>query len=88
MCGNIVHGHTCDEYSILVSIWGMIEVVCLASLYLLLQHLRVLQGGRYQTGIFDGVLYHFTCSLVEDNIRHFFSYAVHRIKMFLLAREN
>jgi hypothetical protein len=27
ICGNIVHGHTCDEYSVLVSKPGMIEVV-------------------------------------------------------------
>jgi hypothetical protein len=41
----------------------------------MLQHLRVVQGDRYKAGVFDDILYHFTCSLVEDNVRHFFANA-------------
>jgi hypothetical protein len=54
----------------------------------MLQHLRVVQGGRDKTGVFDNVLYHFLCGLVEDNVSHLYANVFHQMKMFLHAREN
>jgi hypothetical protein len=38
--------------------------------------------------MFDGILYHFTHCLVEDNVSHVITNAFHQIKVFLRAREN
>jgi hypothetical protein len=67
---------------------GQVDVIRLVGPYRLLSHLRVVQGRRYKADIFDGILYHFTRSLVEDNASHFFANAFHQTKMFLRAREN
>jgi hypothetical protein len=39
----------------------------------MVQHLQVVQGGRDKADVFDGVLYHFSCSLVEDNVSHLYA---------------
>jgi hypothetical protein len=67
---------------------GQVDVVRLAGLYRLLHHLRVVQGDRYKVGMSNGVLYHFTHILVEDNVSHFFANAFHQTKIFLRASEN
>jgi hypothetical protein len=54
----------------------------------MLQHLRVVQGGRYKAGVFDGILYHFSCHLVEDNVSHLYTNVFRQTKMLLRAREN
>jgi hypothetical protein len=48
----------------------------------MLQHMRVVQGGRDKAGMFDGVLYHFPCGLVEDNVSHLYTNVFHQTKMF------
>jgi hypothetical protein len=50
--------------------------------------MRVVQGSRDKVAMFDGILYHFTCGLVKDNISHFYANVFHQTKMFLRAREN
>jgi hypothetical protein len=52
------------------------------------QHLRVVQSGRDKASVFDGVLYHFLCSLVTNNVSHFYANAFRQMKMFLCAKEN
>jgi hypothetical protein len=52
------------------------------------QHLRVVQGGRDKADMFDGILYHFLCSLVENNVSHFYDNAFLQMKIFVRAREN
>jgi hypothetical protein len=54
----------------------------------MLQYLWVVHGGRDKAGVFDGVLYHFPCSLVEDNVSHLYANVFRQIKMFLRARKN
>jgi hypothetical protein len=51
-------------------------------------HLQVVQGGRDKAGMFDGVLYHFSCGLVEDNVTHLYANTLCQTKMFLCAREH
>jgi hypothetical protein len=67
---------------------GQVDVMRLTRLYRLLQHLRVVQCGRYKAGVFDGILYHFSCGLVEDNVNHFYANAFRQMKIFMCAREN
>jgi hypothetical protein len=33
-----------------------------------------------KVGVFDGVLYHFSCRLVEDNVSHLHANAFHQTK--------
>jgi hypothetical protein len=54
----------------------------------MLQHLRVVQGDRDNTGVFDGVLYHISHHLVEGNVSHLYANAFRQMKMFLHARKN
>jgi hypothetical protein len=60
--------------------------MCLVGLYRLLWHLQVVQGSM--VGMFDSILYHFMCSLVEDNVSHVFANVFRQTKIFLRAREN
>jgi hypothetical protein len=54
----------------------------------MLQHMRVVEGGRDTASVFDGILYHFACGLVEDNVSHLHANVFCQTKMFLCAREN
>jgi hypothetical protein len=54
----------------------------------MVQHLQVVYGSRHKADVFDGVLYHFSCRLVEHNVSHLQANAFHETKMFLRAREN
>jgi hypothetical protein len=54
----------------------------------MVQYLRVVQGSRDKAGVFDGILYHFSRCLVEDNVSHLHANAFHQTKMFLRATEN
>jgi hypothetical protein len=38
--------------------------------------------------VIDGVLYHFLCHLVEDNVSHLHANALRQTKMILHIREN
>jgi hypothetical protein len=69
-----------------VLLLGQVNVMCLVGLYRLLWHLQVVQGSM--VGMFDSILYHFMCSLVEDNVSHVFANAFRQTKIFLRAREN
>jgi hypothetical protein len=54
----------------------------------MVQHLRVVQGGKDKVGVFDAVLYHFLRCLVEGNVSHLYANTFRQTKMFLHAREN
>jgi hypothetical protein len=54
----------------------------------MIQHMRVVEGIRDKVGVFDDVLYHFLCGLVEDNVSHLYAIVFHQTKMFLRVREN
>jgi hypothetical protein len=54
----------------------------------MLQHLRVVQRGRDNAGVFNGILYHFLHGLVEDNVCHLYANVFRKTKMFMRAREN
>jgi hypothetical protein len=53
----------------------------------MLQHLWVVRGSRDKADVFDGILYHFSHSLVEDNVSYLYTNVFCQIKMFLRARE-
>jgi hypothetical protein len=38
--------------------------------------------------VFDGVLYHFLCRLLKDNVSHIHANAFRLTKMFMRARKN
>jgi hypothetical protein len=51
-------------------------------------HKKILFLQKVGVTMFDGILYHFPCSLVEDNVGHLYSNTFCQIKMFLRVREN
>jgi hypothetical protein len=54
----------------------------------MVQYRSVVYGSRDKAGMFDDVLYHFLCCLVEDNVSCIQANAFRQMKMFLRAREN
>jgi hypothetical protein len=54
----------------------------------MVQYLRVVYGSRDKAGMFDGILYHFSRCLVEDNVNHLHANTFHQMKMILHAKEN
>jgi hypothetical protein len=54
----------------------------------MLQHLRLVQGGRDKVGVFDDILYHFPSSLVKDNVSHLYANVFHQTKMFMLCKRK
>jgi hypothetical protein len=55
---------------------------------MLIQYMRVVQDSRHKEGVFDDILYHFSCHLVEDNVSRLQANAFCQTKMFLRARKN
>jgi hypothetical protein len=54
----------------------------------MVQYLSVVYGSRDKAGVFDDILYHFLCCLVEDNVSRIQANAFRQTKMFLHVREN
>jgi hypothetical protein len=50
--------------------------------------MQVVYGTRYKAGVIDGVLYHFSCHLVEDNVSCLQANTFRQTKMAMRAREN
>jgi hypothetical protein len=54
----------------------------------MVQYLRVVYGGRDKKDVFDGILYHFLCYLLKDNVSHLQANTFHQTKMALCVRQN
>jgi phytoene dehydrogenase-like protein len=71
-----------------VLVLGQVDPFHLCGLHLLLQHMRVVYGNRYAAGMFEGILDHLLCSIVEHGVDFSLANSVSQTKMFMHAKEN
>jgi hypothetical protein len=71
-----------------VLVLGQIDLFHLHGLHLLLQHLRVVCGNRYEVGVLKSVLDHLTCSIVEHRAGFGLANSIGQTKMFMHIKEN
>jgi hypothetical protein len=71
-----------------VLVLGQIDPFHPRGLHLLVQHLCVVCGNRYATGVLEGVLDNLLCSIVEHRAGFGIANSVSQIKMFMHTKEN
>jgi hypothetical protein len=67
---------------------GQVDAMSLCGFHMLLQHPRVVNNDRYQAGVFEGILDHLPCNVIEHGGSFNIANSIHQMKMFLHAREN
>jgi hypothetical protein len=54
----------------------------------MIQYMRVVCDSRDKAGVFNGILYHFSVRLVEDNVSRLKANAFCQMKIFQCAIDN
>jgi hypothetical protein len=71
-----------------VLVLGHIDPFLLRGLHLLLQHLCVVCGNKYATGMLEGILDHLSSSIVEHGAGFSLATFIGQMKMFMYVKEN
>jgi hypothetical protein len=51
-------------------------------------HLRVVGGTKYAAGVLEGIFYHLSCNIVEDEVGFVLANTVGQAIIFLDAKDN
>jgi hypothetical protein len=76
------------DRSLKVLVVGQIDLFHMCGLHLLSQHLRIVCGNRYAACMFEGILDHLPCIIVEHEAGFGLANSISQTKMFLYAKEN